>query len=459
MRQRDQGSATDSEPQGLFHEGPAHREPATAVVPGRPDSPDPSEPHDLHEDDASFFDDYETEADDGHLPHVRRTTRRERLEQLESGGRHARTRRKRNRRFITILAALLVLVVGVSVWLIVVPIYHYLNPADYSGAGTGTTIVTVHADDDATDIGTTLHNAGVVASVRSFTDAASNDSKSQDIQPGSYRLRHHMSADSALSLLLTPSARVNADVLVAEGATTLDIEKRLTAPTCTASASASTACGPGMSVASVKAALRNVKALGLPTDYTSGGKTPASVEGFLFPATYYFPDKTKPSDALQQMISKFADQARATNFTTAAKAQHLTPYEQLIVASIAQAEAKYPADFAKVARVIMNRLRQHIPLRIDATSAYAAKLRNLDPTKVIYADVRGPYNTYNHLGLPPTPVGNPGVEAMNGAAHPAAGTWLFYVNADAAGHLGFYTSEKDFEAAVVKCRTNHWGCG
>jgi UPF0755 protein len=165
------------------------------------------------------------------------------------------------------------------------------------------------------------------------------------------------------------------------------------------------------------------------------------------------------TDALQQMVAKFTDQARSTNFTAQAKALHITPYQELIIASIAQGEAKYAQDMPKVARVILNRLAAGRPLQIDATSAYAAKLKGLDPTKVIYAETKGPYNTYQHAGLPPTPIGNPGVSAMQGAAHPAAGNWLFYVNGDAAGHLFFTHSEAAFTRAVAKCRANHWGCG
>jgi UPF0755 protein len=214
-----------------------------------------------------------------------------------------------------------------------------------------------------------------------------------------------------------------------------------------------------MDPAAVKSALDDVKALGLPTDYLAGGRTPTSVEGFLYPATYYFAENTDPADALQQMITEFTDAARRTNFTTAAQANHITPYEQLIIASIAQAEAKYPEDYGKVARVILNRLAQNRPLQIDATSAYAAKLRGVDPTNTIYADEKGPYNTYTHLGLPPTPIGNPGADAMAGAATPDKGNWLFYVNKDAAGHLFFTDSEAAFERAVTKCREHNWGCG
>jgi UPF0755 protein len=414
-----------------------------------------SDPHGLlfgsADDTGGFFEDDHT----GELPRVQRVSRRSEL-RAERGHRAAK---RRNRRLFAFLAGLIVVVLAVATWLVVLPIYHYLNPSDYSGSGTGTVIVEVQPNDTADDIGTELHNQGVVASVKAFTDAAKDDPRSQSIQPGSYRLHEHMSAKNALALLLDPASRVNADVVVTEGATEQDVLKRLTAKPCGDNAPKSTVCGPGMDPTAVRNALDDVKALGLPTDYLANGKTPTAVEGFLYPATYYFAEKTDPADALQQMITEFTDAVRRTNFTTAAQSNHITPYEQLTIASIAQAEAKYPEDFGKVARVILNRLAANMPLQIDATSAYAAKLRGVNPTATIYADEKGPYNTYKHDGLPPTPIGNPGADAMAGAAAPDKGNWLFYVNKDAAGHLFFTHSEAAFERAAQKCREHNWGCG
>ena len=296
-------------------------------------------------------------------------------------------------------------------------------------------------------IGQTLQTAGVVASVDAFTKAARSDSNSQGIQPGTYSLRKHMSAKNALALLLDPSARLAAgDVLVTEGATTVDVATRI-------------AAALKVPVAKVRAAMADVGALGLPSTYTAQGAALQSVEGFLYPATYAADPGTTVEDMLTQMINKFIEQDRGTGFAAHADALKITPYQALIIASIAQSEAKFPEDMGKVARVILNRIAAHQPLQIDATSAYAAKLQGLDPAKVVYATIDSPYNTYLHAGLPPTPISNPGADAMTGATHPVAGDWLYYVNKDAAGHLFFTNSDAEFEAAVAKCRANHWGCG
>jgi UPF0755 protein len=375
---------------------------------------------------------------------------------VDRNRRSRQANRGRNRGLVAAIAVVIIALIGGVGWFAVRPIWNYFHPSNYSGMGTGSVQVVVHPGDSAQQIGQTLVTDGVVASVRAFTDAANSDASAMNIQPGSYTLHHHMSAQDALNLLLSPSSRVNSDVVIPEGATIIDVEKRLTAQRCTASSSPGTVCGLGLPRADVLAGLEHVGALGLPTDYTDNGRTPPSAEGFLYPATYPFDGKTTAGQALGQMASAFTEEVRKIDFTSRANALGVTPYQELIIASIAQAEAKYPADMAKVARVILNRLDQHRNLQIDATSAYAAKLKGLDPTKQIYADTAGPYNTYTHSGLPPTPIGNPGEAALNAAAHPAKGNWLYYVNGDAAGHLAFFHSENRFAKAVQVCRSHGW---
>jgi UPF0755 protein len=425
VRQRDLESTPDSDPHGLLFGSPGE-----------------------HQDDDGGF----AEAHDRPRPTSDDSGNTRSAARLDS-------RRRRRRRAMGLLAFLLVVVVGVSAWLIGVPVYRYFNPADYSGNGSGTVVVTVRSNDGASQIGSTLTKAGVVASRRSFTDAAKNNSRSANIQPGSYRLHRHMSAGKAVALLLDPAARINSDVVVTEGATSIDVRARLVAAPCTAKSAATTVCGLGLPAASVDRALKNVAALGSPTDFTAAGKVPTSAEGFLFPATYPFDETTTAQVALQQMVGKFTDQARTTGFSTQAKALGLTPYQQLIVASIAQSEARFPADMAKVARVILNRIKAGRALQIDATSAYGCKLTGTAATQCVYASVPGPYNSYTHAGLPPTPISNPGTDAMAAAAHPTAGDWLYYVNADAAGHLFFTNSETAFAKAAATCRAHNWGCG
>ncbi|MFN2561814.1 MAG: endolytic transglycosylase MltG [Jatrophihabitans sp.] len=433
MARRDRESITDSDPHGLFF-GSSDDDEAGVGEPDGLDGHHRPRP--------------------GGLPVLEQVSRSER--RAERGSHAAR---RRNRRLLGLMSALLVLVIAAAAWLVVLPIYHYLHPSDYSGKGAGAVVIEVQANDNAKNIGTTLHDKGVVASVRAFTEAAGSNSRSHNIQPGSYRLRKHMSAKNALNLMLDPASRVDSDVVVTEGATSLDVLKRLTAPPCAANSSSSAVCGPGLDEAAVAKALKDVQAIGLPTDFTVNGKTPTSVEGFLYPATYFFSKDASPAVALQAMVTQFTDKARSINFAAAAAPLHVTPYQELIIASIVESEAKFPEDYPKVARVILNRIAASRPLQIDATSRYGARLEGLNPGKVNYATFDSPYNTYLHGGLTPTPISNPGTEAMSGAAHPAQGNWMFYVNGDADGHLFFTNSESEFTKAVATCKKNNWGCG
>ena len=318
------------------------------------------------------------------------------------------------------------------------------SQTDYVGSGSQPVTIQVHQGDGIDAIGTTLLHDGVIGSTSAFSTAAAANSNSNSIQPGYYKLRKQMSASSALTLLLDPASLVNTSVVIPEGL----IEKEIVAKVATAI---------GSDVASVQKAADNV------ADLVPGGYAPASgpltsLEGFLFPATYQFNPGTSAQDAVQQLVVRYTTEDRNIGFATAAAKLGITPYQALIIASIAQAEVKFPEDAPKVARVILNRIAAGKALQIDATSAYAAKVQGLDPSKVIYAQLPGPYNTYTNVGLPPTPIGSPGETSMQGAVNPPAGDWLFYVNDDAAGHLGFYDNQDDFTAAQQKCHDNNWGC-
>jgi UPF0755 protein len=366
----------------------------------------------------------------------RRTTR-----QVQGG-------RRRKRRLVLVLALLAAVVVGVSALVVVPKVVGLFSVPDYSGQGSGRAVVVVSPGDTASDIAGRLVKAGVVKSSKAFVNAANDNPAAGNIQPGTYVLRHHMSGQNALQLMLDPSSRSRAgDVVVTEGATSFDVEKRLIQVL------------GAKQKAAVQKAFASVGSLGVPLGYhPPHGTSLASVEGFLYPATYTLDPSSSPAEILQNMTTRFAEHDRSTGFANDAKTLGLTPYEALIIASIAQAEARFPDDMPKVVRVILNRLAADRPLQIDATTRYGARLNGVDPSSVSYDRYDSPYNSYLHEGLPPTPISNPGAEALDAAVHPAAGDWMYYVNSDAAGHLFFTDSETAFAAAVAKCRANHWGC-
>ncbi len=286
----------------------------------------------------------------------------------------------------------------------------FADPEDFAGKGSGSVTVEVAEGDSAGDIGVTLERQGVVASVEAFTDAAATDNRSLSIQPGFYELRREMSARSALDLLVDGQTRIEKAVTIPEGLATDETLARLAEQT------------PPTNRAYREAAERPA-GLGLP------GYARGDVEGYLFPATYPLPPAVNAGEVLALMVERFRQAAESIGLESRARENGLSPGQVVTVASLVQAEASRPRDFAKVAAVIYNRLDQSMALELDSTVQYAtggtgvftsAKERN-DPS---------PYNTYRYRGLPPGPIGAPGELAMEAALQPAGGGWTYFVTVD-----------------------------
>lgn len=150
------------------------------------------------------------------------------------------------------------------------------------------------------------------------------------------------------------------------------------------------------------------------------------LEGFLFPATYAFFADEPAERFVRRQLEAFR-QAWAKVDLRYARARNLTPYDVLIIASLVEREVAVPRERRLVAAVIYNRLRARMPLGIDASLRYGL---DIPPTRAISkADLASasPYNTRRRLGLPPTPIANPGLAAMQAAAHPARVPYLYFV--------------------------------
>ncbi|MFC8428442.1 endolytic transglycosylase MltG [Streptomyces sp. NPDC057253] len=152
-------------------------------------------------------------------------------------------------------------------------------------------------------------------------------------------------------------------------------------------------------------------------------------EGYLFPATYPLERngrKTTPEALLSFMVDTANKKFNGAPIAAGAQRNAMNVYQAVTIASIVQAEAATKADMAKVARVIFNRLERGMPLQMDSTINYALNRSTLKTTS---ADLRidSPYNSYQRMGLPPTPIDNPGEDAMRAAITPATGNWLYFV--------------------------------
>ncbi|MEU8529840.1 endolytic transglycosylase MltG [Streptomyces sp. NPDC048629] len=149
-------------------------------------------------------------------------------------------------------------------------------------------------------------------------------------------------------------------------------------------------------------------------------------EGYLFPATYPLEKATTAEGLLRYMVRTAGERFGADRIAAGARRQGLSLHQTVIVASIVQAEADTPADMAKVARVVHNRLARGMALQMDSTLNYAMNRSTVD-TSVEDTRIDSPYNTYERTGLPPTPIANPGEQAMAAAIAPAPGDWLYFV--------------------------------
>jgi UPF0755 protein len=182
-----------------------------------------------------------------------------------------------------------------------------------------------------------------------------------------------------------------------------------------------------------------------------------NLEGYLFPATYSFPDDTKTAAMIAGMVKRFR-QEWTPERAERARALGKSPRQIVIIASLIESEAKLKEDRPLVASVIYNRLDKHIALGIDSTIVYASKLAGKwkDNGKVYKSDVdrRSPYNTRLFSGLPPGPVGSPGESSIDAALNPAQTDYLYYVRDPARndGAHNFYSKEADFEKGVRALR-------
>jgi UPF0755 protein len=329
---------------------------------------------------------------------------------------HRAPKHKRGRAFVAVFIALAI-VVGAAVFAYVKGVDLIQDalsgPEDYSGDGHGSVVVEVQDGDTATEIGQTLNDRGVVASVEAFTDVASADSRALTIQVGFYTLRKQMSAESALDLLLDPKSKVTNLLTIPEGLRADEILATIVKKT-------------DFTAAQVRKAAADPAALGLP-GYAGG-----DLEGYLFPSTYDVAPNMDARGLLSTMVEQFGREAEEVDLEGAARRQGLSPGQLVTVASLVQAETRHNEDMPKVAAVVYNRLEQGMPLQFDSTLHYAAESRGEVVAGSDLRNIDSPYNTYRHTGLPPGPIASPGAAALAAAASPSDDDYLYFVTVDLA---------------------------
>jgi UPF0755 protein len=298
-----------------------------------------------------------------------------------------------------ILALVFLAIVAVAAWFLV----SLFQP--FGGDGSGSVTVTVPQGASVGEIGDILARRGVVSRSFFFELRARLGGHSGDLKPGVYKLKHDMSYSAVLNALTKGVAPDVVQVVIPEGRS-----RREVAP-----------LAKGLKGSYLAATVRSPYLN--PRRY--GARHARNLEGFLFPASYQL-----KKGASARMLVKEQLQAFRQNFSRVslayARKKNLTPYDVLTIASMVEREAELPKDRPLIASVIYNRLHDHIPLGIDSTLRYALGDWT-KPLRVSQLASPSPYNTRNHQGLPPGPIGNPGLASIQAAAHPAHSQFLFFV--------------------------------
>lgn len=174
-------------------------------------------------------------------------------------------------------------------------------------------------------------------------------------------------------------------------------------------------------------------------------KNARNFDGFLFPDTYRFFASSSPEEVMRKLLDNFAEKAIPV----------ITNYQLLTIASLLEKEAPDFSDRQIVAGIIYKRLAAGIPLQIDATLTYAkcagTFLTCADP-KVYRKDlgIASSYNTYAHNGLPPGPIGNPGLDAIKATLEPVASDYLYYLSDPKTGTIIFSKTLEEQNANRAK---------
>lgn len=281
----------------------------------------------------------------------------------------------------------------------------------------------------ASEIGKLLADNGIIESSASFLDLVKSRGSENSLRPGTYDFtKGQKLLDVVDRLERGAGAAPSLKVTIPEGLAVDQIAARLTTD------------------GSIDGSQYKDLA-GKPNKFTVpaiGGQTAnvSTLEGLLFPSTYYMVQGQGPTDLITAQLAAFKSKTASLPWQKAT-ALGVSTYQIVIIASIIEKEASVADERAKIAAVIYNRIKANMPLGIDATVRYAVGKWTGPLTSTDLA-IDSPYNTRVVKGLPPTPISNPGVAALRAALEPAAVDYLYYVLKDKAGHHLFTASYDEF---------------
>lgn len=362
-------------------------------------------------------------------------------------------------RGVAVLVASILLIIGAVVYIAFAR--SNSSGGDFNGAGNGVEqVIEIPEGASLTAMGPALTEKGIVRSDKAFQNAAMTNPDADNIQPGFYRLQEKMSAEEAVAALLDPANKIDMlkipggltlmDVKVVGGDTRFGIYSNISNVSC-GSDGENKGCVKVQELHDV-AANADPASLGVPEwalERVNEHKgDPKRLEGLIAPGEYIVDPSADAQMILTDLITRSADKYNSTDIVGRAQAVGLSPYDLLTAASLVEREAP-EGEFDKVARVILNRLKEPMRLEFDSTVNYGLESVELatgdsDREKVT------PWNTYAMDGLPKTPIASPSEEAIQAMEHPAEGEWLFFVTVDDKGTTVFSNTFEEHQANVQR---------
>jgi UPF0755 protein len=292
--------------------------------------------------------------------------------------------------------------------------------------------VTVEAGMSAAEIGDALETQGVIQSAAEFVDLVKSRGTANALLPGTYTFEGELALIDVVDMLETGEGSQTFKLTIKEGLSVSQVGSFLTED-----GHISGADYVKMSTDPTAFELPEIGG-SVPTDLTT-------LEGLLFPSTYWLTQGDSATDLIGAQLKAFTDKTSSLPWENADDLG-VTPYEIVTIASMIDKEVSVPEERALVAAVIYNRLKKKMTLGIDATVRYALDKWTGDLTTEDLA-VDSPYNTRLVKGLPPTPIASPSLAALEAALEPADVDYLYYVLQDTEGHHFFTASKDEFDAA------------
>jgi UPF0755 protein len=301
----------------------------------------------------------------------------------------------------------------------------------FKGEGEGSVVVKVPRGATAGEIADLLADREVVSSATFFELRLTLAGRRSDVLAGTYTLARDMPYSDAIDTLTTPPSQRTLTVTVPEGYSREQTAELVTEAGLEGSYERASESSPALD----------------PAKYGGGGAE--SLEGFLFPATYELKPGADAGDLVAEQLTAFQQNFSKVDLGHA-KSRNLTPYDVVIIASMIEEEVMVPEERELVAAVIYNRLADGEPLFIDATIRYATG-NYTEPLTESELAIDSPYNTRTNAGLPPGPIGNPGIDSIEAAANPADVDYRYYVvKPGTCGEHVFSTTQAEHDAAVAR---------